>query len=37
MFKSGFILLTDSHLYAAMYNKMPVVAWQDSGIINSDS
>jgi len=34
MFKSGFILITDSHLYAAMYNKTPVVSWQDFEIID---
>ncbi|MDQ0114378.1 hypothetical protein [Paenibacillus harenae] len=34
MFKSGFTLSTDSHLSAAMFNKTPVVAWQDGEIID---
>lgn len=34
MFKSGFTLTTDFHLTAAMFNKTPVVAWQDGEIID---
>lgn len=34
MFKSGFLLTTDAHLEAAMFNKTPVVAWQDGEIID---
>jgi hypothetical protein len=35
MFKSGFILATDAHLSAAMFNKTPVMAWQDGEKIDS--
>lgn len=34
MFKPGFILTTDEHISAAMFNKTPVVAWQDGEIID---
>ncbi|MGO4181204.1 hypothetical protein AB4Z17_08490 [Paenibacillus sp. TAF43_2] len=34
MFKSGFSLTTDAHLLAAMFNKTPVVAYQDNEIID---
>ncbi|MEV5024803.1 hypothetical protein [Paenibacillus sp. LPE1-1-1.1] len=29
MFKSGFILTTDVHISAAMFNKTPVIVWLD--------
>lgn len=29
MFKSGFILTTDSHLEASMFNKTPITLFQD--------
>ena len=35
MFKSGFILATEAHLSAAMFNKTPVMAWQDGEIIDN--
>jgi hypothetical protein len=33
MFKSGFLLETDHHLQAAMFNKSNVIVWQDDEII----
>lgn len=33
MFKSGFLLSTDAHLKAAMYNKTFVNVWQGNKII----
>lgn len=35
VFKSGFILATDAHLSAAMFNKTPVMAWQDGEMIDN--
>lgn len=29
MFKSGFTLTTDAHLDAAIFNRTPVVVWQN--------
>jgi hypothetical protein len=34
MFKSGFILSTDNHLQAAMFNKTEICVWQQSKILN---
>jgi hypothetical protein len=34
MFKSGFLLETDSHLQAAIFNKSFVIVWQDDEIVD---
>jgi hypothetical protein len=34
MFKSGFILSTDDHLEAAMFNKSEISVWQQGTILD---
>ena len=34
MFKSGFVLSTDEHIAAAMFNKTNVTVWQNGSIID---
>jgi flagellar motor switch/type III secretory pathway protein FliN len=34
MFKSGFILSTDQHLSAAMFNRTPVTVWMEGKIVD---
>lgn len=34
MFKPGFILSTDAHLKAAIFNRTEVIVWQDGKILD---